>query len=186
MTTAARLLCAVALLALATSARAQAAPTFVDEGSCGECHAAAQRAHAGSQHAKAMQPATAATVLGDFDGATFRKGSVTSRFFRRDGRYLVNTDGPDGKPADFEVKFTFGVEPLQQYLIELPGGRLQALSIVRRSIEAGTCRTALPCAVMPVRRQRICSPPSTARVVSRLGAPLWARHCAAAPSIVDP
>src|SRR4029078_5855212 len=56
-------------------------------------------------------------------------GAVTTRFFRRDGRYFVNTDGPDGKLADFEVKYTFGVSPLQQYLIALPGGRLQALGI---------------------------------------------------------
>ena len=30
---------------------------------------------------------------------------------------------------DFEVKYTFGVTPLQQYLIELPGGRLQAFTL---------------------------------------------------------
>ena len=48
---------------------------------------------------------------------------------RRDGKYFVNTDGPDGKLRDFEIKYTFGVRPLQQYLIELPGGRMQALSI---------------------------------------------------------
>ena len=43
--------------------------------------------------------------------------------------YVVKTDGPDGKLADFDVKYTFGVYPLQQYLIPLPGGRLQALGI---------------------------------------------------------
>ena len=31
---------------------------------------------------------------------------------------------------DFEIIYTFGVYPLQQYLIEFPGGRMQALSIV--------------------------------------------------------
>jgi tetratricopeptide (TPR) repeat protein len=110
-------------------AQSPSAPTFVPETSCGECHAAQQRAVAGSQHAQAMQPATGDTVRGNFDGATFTKDGVTSRFFRRDGRYLVNTDGPDGKLTDYEVKYTFGVEPLQQYLVELPRGRLQALSI---------------------------------------------------------
>ena len=54
---------------------------------------------------------------------------VQSTFSRRDGRFVVRTDGPDGKLADFDVKYTFGVEPLQQYLVALPGGRLQALSI---------------------------------------------------------
>ena len=129
----------VPLLALATmafmlcwggSVRAQpAAPTMVAEAACGECHAAEQRALAGAQHAQAMLPARPDTVQGNFGNATFRRDGVTSRFFRRDGRFFVNTDGPDGKLADFEIKYTFGVEPLQQYLVELPGGRLQALSI---------------------------------------------------------
>jgi hypothetical protein len=122
----------LALAVIATGpgiVRAQPAPAYVAESVCGECHAAQQRAVAGSQHARAMQPATAATVRGDFDGATYRKDGVTTRFFRRDGRYFVNTDGPDGKLADFEVRYTFGVEPLQQYLVEFPGGRLQALPL---------------------------------------------------------
>jgi predicted CXXCH cytochrome family protein len=76
-----------------------------------------------------MAPATADTVQGDFDGASFRHQGVTTRFFRRDGRFFVHTDGPDGKPGDFEVKYTFGVEPLQQYLIATEGGRLQPLQI---------------------------------------------------------
>jgi hypothetical protein len=37
--------------------------------------------------------------------------------------------GPNGKLGVFEVKYTFGVYPLQQYLIEFPDGRLQVLSI---------------------------------------------------------
>ena len=76
-----------------------------------------------------MQHATAETVRGDFNEAKFTFDRVTSSFFRRDGKFFVRTDGPDGKLADFEVKYSFGVEPLQQYLVELPGGRLQALAV---------------------------------------------------------
>jgi predicted CXXCH cytochrome family protein len=76
-----------------------------------------------------MQEAGQRTVLGDFRDRRFTHGAVTSTFFRRDGRFMVRTDGPDGKLADFEIKYTLGVTPLQQYLVELPGGRLQALSI---------------------------------------------------------
>lgn len=76
-----------------------------------------------------MQPATADTVLGRFDDARFSYNGVTSTFFRRDGRYFVRTDGADGKLADFELRYTFGVHPLQQYLVEFPDGRMQALSI---------------------------------------------------------
>jgi len=53
---------------------------------------------------------------------------VTSRFYRRDGKFLVYTDGPDGTMREYEVAYTFGVAPLQQYLIAMPGGRYQALA----------------------------------------------------------
>jgi Tfp pilus assembly protein PilF len=96
---------------------------------CATCHAPEHAAWRGSHHDLAMQAADAQTVLGDFSGASFRHHGVTSTFSRRGGKYWVNTDGPDGKLADFEIKYTFGVTPLQQYLIELPGGRLQALGI---------------------------------------------------------
>jgi tetratricopeptide (TPR) repeat protein len=76
-----------------------------------------------------MQDAAPQSVLGDFHNATFRHGGTAHRFFKRDGKFLVRTDGPDGKLAHFEIRYTFGIEPLQQYLIELPGGRLQALGI---------------------------------------------------------
>ena len=76
-----------------------------------------------------MDHATDKTVLGDFSDATFDYYGVKSRFFRKDGKFFVETDGPEGKLATFEVKFTFGIDPLQQYLVEFPDGRIQALSI---------------------------------------------------------
>jgi tetratricopeptide (TPR) repeat protein len=76
-----------------------------------------------------MLPADGTAVRGNFEGATFKKDGVTSTFSRRDGRYVVRTDGPDGSLQEYRVAYTFGVDPLQQYLLELPGGRLQALSI---------------------------------------------------------
>ena len=102
---------------------------YVDDASCADCHAREHAAWSGSHHDLAMQEATAETVLGDFDGATFTHFGVTSRFFTRDGRFFVNTEGPDGQLADFELAYTFGVEPLQQYLAPFPGGYLQSLTI---------------------------------------------------------
>lgn len=104
-------------------------PEFVGSAACRDCHADEYQRWQASQHAVAMQVADEQTVLGDFSGVKFRNRGVTSEFFRRDGKFMVRTDGPDGKLADFEVRHTFGVYPLQQYLIELPGGRVQALSI---------------------------------------------------------
>jgi tetratricopeptide (TPR) repeat protein len=102
---------------------------YVGAGACRECHAAEYRAWETSHHRLAMQPAGASSVLGDFSGARFTYGGITSIFSARDGRYFVRTDAADGAMRDFDVKYTFGVDPLQQYLIELPGGRLQALSV---------------------------------------------------------
>jgi hypothetical protein len=96
---------------------------------CQSCHEQQFTAWQDSHHDLAMQHANADSVLGDFDNASFRHGKVISTFTQKDGRYLVRTDGADGKLQDFEIKYTFGAYPLQQYLVELPGGRLQALSI---------------------------------------------------------
>jgi tetratricopeptide (TPR) repeat protein len=113
--------------------------TWVGAAACAACHAAETRAWQGSHHDLAMQEATDRTVLGDFGGATFEYAGTTTRFFRRDGRPVVTTDGPDGRLADFPVRYVFGVAPLQQYLVEFPDGRLQALSISwdSRPAEAG-------------------------------------------------
>ncbi|HTO49423.1 MAG TPA: multiheme c-type cytochrome [Burkholderiales bacterium] len=102
---------------------------FVGSTQCASCHEGSYQAWKGSHHALAMQHASEQTVLGDFGGAKLRYAGVESTFFRRDGKFLVRTDGADGKLADFEVKYAFGVDPLQQYLVEFPDGRLQALSI---------------------------------------------------------
>jgi len=76
-----------------------------------------------------MDHATNESVLGDFNDTSFDHNGVHSRFFRKDGKFFTETDGPDGESAQFEIKYTFGVDPLQQYLIEFPDGRIQALSI---------------------------------------------------------
>ena len=106
-----------------------APPTFVGSAKCASCHAKETEAYRGSDHARAMEPATDQTVLGNFDQARVTHRGVTSTFFRRDGKFFVRTDGPDGKPAEFEIAYTFGADPLQQYLVPFSGGRLQALGL---------------------------------------------------------
>ena len=76
-----------------------------------------------------MQDATPATVLGRFDSTRFEAGGVTSTFLRRGDQFVVNTEGADGQRHDYVIRSTFGVYPLQQYLIDFPGGRVQALTI---------------------------------------------------------
>jgi tetratricopeptide (TPR) repeat protein len=134
----------VTVLAVPTPVAAQPAPNaspspvdaavaraaaYVGAPVCAPCHEKEHRAWLGSNHERAMQPATTRTVLGDFNGTTFSDAGISARFARKGDKFVVRTAGADGKPSDFEVAYTFGVEPLQQYLVAFPGGRLQSLTI---------------------------------------------------------
>ncbi len=99
---------------------------WADESTCQSCHATAVEAWHGSHHQLAMQPASEETVLGDFSGQQIDTDTESHQFLRRGDEYHIRTPGSDGQPQDFKVAYTFGLEPLQQYLLELPGGRLQA------------------------------------------------------------
>ncbi|WP_428818566.1 multiheme c-type cytochrome [Microbulbifer sp. MCCC 1A16149] len=96
---------------------------------CASCHQQAYDDWQKSHHDLAMKAPDTETVVGDFNEAAFDYFGTESTFYQRDGKYIVRTDGPDGKLQDYPVAYTFGVYPLQQYLVELPGGRLQALSL---------------------------------------------------------
>jgi tetratricopeptide (TPR) repeat protein len=101
---------------------------FVGRESCLSCHQVAFEAWLGSDHDNAMDVASDSTVIGNFANAVFEYEGVTSEFYRRDGHYYVSTVGPSGEPDEFAIAYTFGIDPLQQYLIEFPGGRLQSLT----------------------------------------------------------
>lgn len=116
---------------------------FVGYKACVECHQEEVSQWKTSHHFQAMQHATKDTVLGDFNQREFTNFGLTTTFFTRTAnnkiQFWVNTDGPNDLLKDYQVKYTFGVYPLQQYLIEFPGGRLQALDIAwdSRSKEEG-------------------------------------------------
>jgi tetratricopeptide (TPR) repeat protein len=112
----------------------EVAATFVGREVCRPCHETAFSNWQGSDHDLAMDVATEDTVLGGFDSATFTSKDTTSTFFMKDGRFFVNTEGPDGEMADFEITHTFGHDPLQQYLVPFSGGRLQCLTIAWDSV----------------------------------------------------
>jgi tetratricopeptide (TPR) repeat protein len=109
--------------------------TYAGEANCASCHTGETKDWTGSHHALAMQQATDATVLGNFDDAQFTRDGVASSFSKKNGKFHVRTDGPDGKLQDYELPYTFGVFPLQQYLAPFPGGRLQSLGIAWDSRE---------------------------------------------------
>ena len=108
------------------SAAASSRSEWVDETRCQSCHTEQHADWLNSHHQLAMQPANDDTVLGNFDQQSLTSDTETSRFFRRDGGFWVNTPNAEGKPTDHPVAYTFGVEPLQQYFLQLNDGRLQS------------------------------------------------------------
>jgi len=76
-----------------------------------------------------MQPASNDTVLGDFDDVTVKFHGIETRLYREGAEFKVATAGNGGKPGVFSIKYTFGHYPLQQYLVDIGKGHLQALNI---------------------------------------------------------
>jgi Tfp pilus assembly protein PilF len=103
--------------------------SFVGSRKCMDCHKQEYDKWFDSHHDHAMEVANSRTVLGDFNNAVFEIHGVTSRFYKKEDRYFVHTQGTDGEMAEYEVTHTFGWYPLQQYLVPFPGGRLQCLPI---------------------------------------------------------
>jgi len=103
--------------------------TFVGNDDCASCHASQVQGWTGSHHDLAMQEASEKTVLGDFDNATFVYEGVTTSFYRKGDEYWVKTDNENGELQDYRVAYVFGVYPLQQLLLPIEKGRLNALSI---------------------------------------------------------
>ncbi|OQZ00892.1 MAG: hypothetical protein B6D35_04720 [Candidatus Brocadia sp. UTAMX2] len=102
---------------------------YVGKETCRPCHENIYAQYTGSDHDLAMDFATDATALGDFNNASFNHLGITSKFYKRDGRYFVFTEGEGGAFQEFAIAYTFGVRPLQQYLVEFPKGRLQTLPL---------------------------------------------------------
>jgi predicted CXXCH cytochrome family protein len=108
---------------------------YVGREACVTCHQEQASLFHNSHHDLAMDLATDETVLADFDH-TLEHHGLTSKMYREGDRFMIRTDGADGEMNDFEVKYVFGVFPLQQYMVEMPQdspapegavGRLQVL-----------------------------------------------------------
>lgn len=115
--------------ALAEPPRGEPRAGYVDDSQCAGCHPGPYEAWQNSKHRLAMQPATPASVAGDFKQPLPPGLPRPVRLAANDGRFAVAAAGPDGQSAEFPVTFVLGVRPLQQLLVALPGGRLQAFTL---------------------------------------------------------
>ena len=115
------------LLAIAGLLPASHAAEFVGSESCKGCHADEYQAWQESHHARAMAHADEKSVLGDFNNVRFSNAGKVNRFFKKGPQFWVNIQGPDGQFHDYQIKYTFGYTPLQQYMVEFDDGRVQLI-----------------------------------------------------------
>ena len=115
------------------------AADFVGAKVCQGCHQKEYTAWQGSHHDMAMKHATDKSVLGNFNNSVLGQGKNKSLFFKQKDNFWVNIKGPDGKFNDYQIKYTFGYEPLQQYMVEFDDGRVQLIPFAwdSRSKEQG-------------------------------------------------
>ena len=96
---------------------------------CVACHEKEVKDWQGSHHDKAMTVATAESVKGNFKDAVFDHKGRKTKFFMKGKEYFVSTPNSKGEQQEFKITHTFGIAPLQQYIVEFPGGRKQCLHV---------------------------------------------------------
>ncbi len=92
-----------------------------EEGACGECHPAAAAAWSGSPHDRALDDPS--TALGTFDGQPVVLPGLTATPLVEDGRSFIEVEDLSGRRR-YEVRHTFGHDPLQQVLLAGDRGAL--------------------------------------------------------------
>ncbi len=101
---------------------------FVGDKTCQSCHSYQFDEWKGSHHDYAIAEADEESVRGDFENAEFTQGENSYRFYRNGSDYMVEVREL-GVSETYKIDYTFGWEPLQQYLIEIGDGKMQALHI---------------------------------------------------------
>ncbi len=95
---------------------------------CRECHADAYQHWSASNHGLAERPPRDELDASAFEPArTFAHGTQKTEVRQREGRREVVTLGFGGKVEPYAVERVIGHDPLRQFLVAAPGGRLQTL-----------------------------------------------------------
>lgn len=104
--------------------------SFGGSASCAECHPQACEDWARSHHAKAQRGMRSGLDREAFEPAqVILHGSQLSFAVMEAERFSLVTMGSDGRRQAFEPIGAIGVDPLWQYLIPVPGGRLQVTEL---------------------------------------------------------
>ena len=98
---------------------------YMGRETCKECHEKEYNLFQGSDHDMAMDTATEETVLGDFNDVSFTHFGITSRFYRADGKFMVQTEGLEGTMEDYQIDYVFGVSSMYFHGVIFTKGKLK-------------------------------------------------------------
>jgi predicted CXXCH cytochrome family protein len=112
---------------LAAAVHAATGPAYVGEAACATCHAAIHSQWSHSRHSKMVQPATAASVQGDFNRGVVKLRGEPYMLRQRNGVFYITESYLTGKPVEHRVEYTLGNRRIQLYLSTLADGRIIVL-----------------------------------------------------------
>src|SRR5262249_36337040 len=105
-------------------ARGAEAPSFyVGTATCARCHAKIHREWSGARHGKMLQPATQASVEGNFRRGRIALRGAEYRLRTANGAFYIAKAGE----KEYHVDYTLGSRRIQHYLSTLPDGRIIVL-----------------------------------------------------------
>lgn len=96
---------------------------------CVQCHAEQVILWQNSHHAKSLQHANQETVLGNFNQFLYQNNNSWTLFGRDEQGYFIKTGQNEAEGQRYAVAFVLGFYPLQQILIDIGKGRLQAYTL---------------------------------------------------------
>jgi predicted CXXCH cytochrome family protein len=103
------------------------AAAYVGAQACAPCHQPIHATWTGGRHSKMLQPATAASVKGNFSNDSVLLHGDRYRLRAANGEYFITESHLTGKPQEHHVEYTLGSRRIQHYLTTIEKGRIIVL-----------------------------------------------------------
>lgn len=116
-------------------------PEYVGSKRCKDCHWREYDTWKSTLHSRFMQRVNEYTVIGDFERNNKLTTKVSDKapklageeahatMFKKDGKFYVNTVGPDWESYDYEITHVIGIGRKQNYLTKFPNGEIHVLPV---------------------------------------------------------
>src|SRR4051812_4664533 len=119
-----------ALICAARTPTQEAPPprTVVGAAVCASCHQDVHTEWTSGRHSKMIQPATAATVVGDFAETRLTLRGQPFQLRAENGAFFITESNITGRPREHRVEYTLGSRRIQHYLTTIEKGRIIVLT----------------------------------------------------------